>query len=166
MFSLSVAQAQHRVRDTWACLLDTGNENLFDLMFTTVFLGLNGMAKKKRIPAKYATWIEARKRHNLSHLQIQLARELGMNPKGFGKLDNHHQEPWKLPLGQFIEECYLKRFGEFPDKVISIEQRVKLDNQKKLARKEAKAASRAIAATSQDANEDAAPTDSTLDLEE
>ena len=31
-----------------------------------------------------------------------------MNPKKFGKLDNHDQEPWKLPLGQFVEECYRK----------------------------------------------------------
>jgi len=40
-----------------------------------------------------------------------MARELGLNPKKLGSLDNHHQEPWKLPLGQFIEELYAKRFG-------------------------------------------------------
>ena len=39
-----------------------------------------------------------------------MARELGMNPAKLGKLDNHRQEPWKLPLPQFIEELYLKRF--------------------------------------------------------
>jgi hypothetical protein len=31
-----------------------------------------------------------------------------------GSLDNHRQEPWKLPLRQFIEELYAKRFGTAP----------------------------------------------------
>ncbi len=34
-----------------------------------------------------------------------------MNPKKLGHLNNHKQEPWKLPLPQFIQRCYLKRFG-------------------------------------------------------
>ena len=44
------------------------------------------------------TWIDARKRHRLSPAQVQMARELGMNPKKLAKLDNHDQEPWKTPL--------------------------------------------------------------------
>ncbi len=40
-----------------------------------------------------------------------MARELGMNPAKLGKIDNHKQERWKLPLPQFIEELYFKRFG-------------------------------------------------------
>jgi len=32
--------------------------------------------------------ITARKRHGLSHAHVQMARELGMNPKKLGKLDN------------------------------------------------------------------------------
>ena len=68
-----------------------------------------------------------------------MARELGMNPKKLGKLDNHDQEPWKLPLPAFIEHLYFKRFGtERPDFVRSIEERVRLDEQKKAARREAK----------------------------
>jgi len=68
-----------------------------------------------------------------------MARELGMNPKKLGKLDNHDQEPWKLPLPAFIEHLYVKRFGrERPDIVRSIEERVRLDQQKKAARREAK----------------------------
>jgi hypothetical protein len=39
-------------------------------------------------------WIDARKRHGLSHAEVQMARELGMNPKKLGKLDNRTQEPW------------------------------------------------------------------------
>jgi hypothetical protein len=39
-----------------------------------------------------------------------VARELGLNPKKFGRLANHKQEPRKLPLPIFIEELYFKRF--------------------------------------------------------
>ena len=61
-------------------------------------------------------WIDARKRYRLSHAQVQMARELGMNPKKLGKLDNHNQEPWKMPLRQYIEHLYFKRFGnKLPD---------------------------------------------------
>ena len=38
----------------------------------------------------------------------------------------------KLPLPQFIKECYLKRFGKpKPDKVVTIEERVKSIKAKK-----------------------------------
>lgn len=68
-----------------------------------------------------------------------MARELGMNPAKLGKLDNHKQEPWKLPLPQFIEELYFKHFGKTaPDAVMSIEDRVRLDHEKKQAKKVAK----------------------------
>jgi hypothetical protein len=100
------------------------------------------MAKKSKIPEKLQRWIEARQRHHLSHAQIQMAREMGMNPKSFGKLDNHRQEPWKLPLGQFIEECYCKRFGQLPATVLSIEQCAQRDEKKRAARRQAKAVKR------------------------
>jgi len=41
-----------------------------------------------------------------------MAKELGMNPKKFGKLVPSKDELWKAPLGQFIEECYRKRFKD------------------------------------------------------
>ncbi len=48
------------------------------------------MAKKTKKPSqKMEAWIEARKRHHLSHAQIHMARELGMNPAKLGKIDNH-----------------------------------------------------------------------------
>lgn len=94
---------------------------------------------QRRIPDKLSVWIEARKQHGLSHAQIQMARELGMNPKKLGKLDNADQEPWKLPLPAFIESLYWKRFRkDRPDVVLSIEERARLDEQKKEARHEAK----------------------------
>lgn len=60
------------------------------------------MPAKPRIPDYLQDWITARKRHGLSHTHVQMARELGMNPRQLGKLDNHDQEPWKLPLPAFI----------------------------------------------------------------
>ncbi len=64
----------------------------------------------KATPAKLQPWGEAQRRHHLTDVQVQMARELGLNPKKFGKLDNHRQEPWKAPLPEFIEQLYYKRF--------------------------------------------------------
>ena len=66
---------------------------------------------QKALPPQVRAWVEARKRHRLSHAQVQIARELGLNPGKLGKISNHRQEPWKAPLPQFIEHLYLKRFG-------------------------------------------------------
>src|SRR5438128_9926288 len=85
---------------------------------------------KKRIPDKLQVWIEARQKYHLSHAQIQMARELGLNPKKFGGLANHRQEPWKLPLPEFIAECYLKRFHrERPAKVVPLAEAAKRHQQ-------------------------------------
>jgi len=83
---------------------------------------------KERIPEKLKVWIDARKRFHLSHAQVQMARELGLNPKKFGKLANHKQEPWKAPLPLFIEHLYWKRFRrERPEAVMSIEGKARDD---------------------------------------
>jgi len=98
------------------------------------------MAKKqKRLPDKLQLWVDARKRFHLSHAQVQMARELGMNPKKLGGKANHDQEPWKMPLPQFIEHLYEKRFDrEGPEEEMSIEDRFRLQEEKKAARREAK----------------------------
>jgi hypothetical protein len=102
------------------------------------------MAKKERIPEHLKPWIEARRRFRLSHAHIQMARELGMNPKKFGKLANHRQEPWKAPLPIFIEDIYFKRFGkERPDKVRTIHEVAAAQLAKKQAKKLAKQARKA-----------------------
>lgn len=94
---------------------------------------------KNRPSPKIRAWIDARKRHRLSHAQVQMARELGMNPAKLGKLDNHHQEPWKLPLPRYIETLYLKRFGKpAPDVVLSIEEHLRRDQAQREARRAAK----------------------------
>ena len=92
----------------------------------------NRMAKKRKPNPKMQEWIDARKRHHLSHAQVQMARELGMNPIKLGKLDNHKQESWKMPLREYIEHLYLKRFGKSsPDNITSVEERLRLAQQKK-----------------------------------
>ena len=109
------------------------------------------MSKKKIKPdPKMQAWIDVKRRHRLSRAHIQMAYELGMNPKKFGKIDNHKQEPWKAPLPIFIEDLYFKRFGkERPDVILSIADRARLAAEKKarkrkakLLRREAKAAQR------------------------
>ena len=82
------------------------------------------MAKRKKLNPKMQAWVDARKRHRLTHAQVQMARELGMNPSKLGKLDNHGQEAWKMPLREYIEHLYFKRFGkERPDSVVSLEEK-------------------------------------------
>ncbi len=92
---------------------------------------------KPFIPADLAIWVEARKRHQLSHVQVQMARELGLNPRKLGKLDNHKQEPWKAPVAEFIEHCYSKRFKkERPEAVWAIEEVAAKRRARKVAQKE------------------------------
>jgi hypothetical protein len=55
------------------------------------------VTKKKAAASKTQPWIDARKPYRLSHAHVQMARELGMNPKKLGGLDNHRQQPWKAP---------------------------------------------------------------------
>ena len=94
------------------------------------------MAKKRKPNPKMLEWINARKRHHLSHAQVQMARELGMNPIKLGKLDNHKQESWKMPLRGYIEHLYLKRFGKSsPDNITSVEERLRLAQEKKERRR-------------------------------
>ena len=94
----------------------------------------------KKIPVKDQIWIDARKQFRLSDVHIQMARELGMNPKKFGKLANHKQELWKLPLPDFVEELYFKRFKKNrPVVVKSVERSVKERKRKREKRKRRKA---------------------------
>lgn len=92
------------------------------------------MAVTKAILEK---WIVAQKRHRLSDKQVQMARELGLNPDKLGKIDNHKQEPWKTPLPQFIEDIYFKRFRrEEPETVKPLKQIMKeMEVKKKLQKK-------------------------------
>jgi hypothetical protein len=95
------------------------------------------MAKKNLSP-NYQVWVDARERFQLSHAHIQMARDVGLNPKKMGQKANHQQGLWKVSLPQFIEQLYLKRFGKTrPDHVRSIEQMVQ-DRKRKHADRKAR----------------------------
>ena len=97
-------------------------------------------SKYRKVDTKLQAWIDARKRHQLSHAHVQMARELGLSPSSLGKLDNHHQQAWKQPLPDYIETLYEQRFGRRrPEEVLTIEQMARLRAQKDAARKQAKA---------------------------
>ena len=59
-------------------------------------------------------WTNAKKICRLSARQVEMARALGMNPRKLPGLRPSPQERWKLPVGEFIEERYWKRFGGQP----------------------------------------------------
>ena len=94
---------------------------------------------KKRLNQKAQAWVRARKRYRLSHAHVQMARELGMSPNKLGSLANHDQEPWKIPLRQYIEHLYERHFGRArPEVITSIEQRARRQEKKKAERRAAK----------------------------
>jgi|SRR5271165_189058 len=93
-----------------------------------------------RIPTKLVPWFEARRRFKLSHAHTQMARELGMNPRKLGSLANGRQEPWKLPLAEFIVECYRKSFGRSePEHVRTLEEVVRAEERRRKEKQARKA---------------------------
>ncbi|MCB1083555.1 MAG: hypothetical protein KDK61_04540 [Simkania sp.] len=70
------------------------------------------MKKRKNLTPKEVKWKEVKKKYRLSLRHIEMAKKLNMNPKKFGSIANHKQQPWKDPLPQFIERIYFKRFKE------------------------------------------------------
>lgn len=61
---------------------------------------------------KEKAWIDAKKKYHLSDGTIFMAKRLGLNPKKFGNIANHKQEPWKAPLPDFIRSLYEKHFRQ------------------------------------------------------
>lgn len=96
----------------------------------------NGTKHMKNLSSKYQPWIEARKKFHLSHAHVQMARELGLNPRNLGKLANDRQEPWKASLPVFLAELYRRRFGkDQPHDVRPLEEIVADRKRKKAERK-------------------------------
>ena len=93
------------------------------------------------IPPKLLPWVEARSRFKLTHAEVQMARELGMNPKKLGGIANERQEAWKVSLKDFISNCYHKSYGRaLPEHVRSIEELAKEVQKRKDLKKAKKAA--------------------------
>lgn len=108
-----------------------------------------GVSKKsKGLPPNLTEWVEARARYHLSDAAVQMARELGMNPKKLGGKANSDQERWKAPLPDFIADLYEKRFGlRCPAVVTSIEaswEASKIKHAQKKAAKEERRRERAV----------------------
>ena len=95
--------------------------------------------RPKRMASNIEKWIVAQKKHRISDKHVQMARELGLNPDKLGKIDNHQNERWKVPLEQFIEDIYLKQFKKSePDTIRSLDQILKDTQRKKDEKKEKK----------------------------
>jgi hypothetical protein len=72
------------------------------------------MPTKRRAQGEEA-WKNAKKMCRLNARQVEMARALGMNPKKLPGLRPTPQQRWKLPVGEFIEDRYRKRFGDLLD---------------------------------------------------
>ena len=59
-------------------------------------------------------WTNAKKICRLNARQVEMVRALGMNPRKLPGWRPSAQQRWKLPVGEFIEERYRKRFGGDP----------------------------------------------------
>lgn len=68
-------------------------------------------SSKKRQAHEQEAWTNATKICRLTTRQVEMARALGMNPRKLPRLRPNPQQRWKLPVGEFIEERYRKRFG-------------------------------------------------------
>jgi hypothetical protein len=56
-------------------------------------------------------WKEAKKRCRLNEEEIQMAKELGIEPRSLIKnIPSPHQR-WKLPVKHWIRELHFKKFG-------------------------------------------------------
>ena len=81
------------------------------------------MANPKRIPHKFKPWIEARRRHGLSHAQVQMARELNLDPKRLHTGAKKGDPAAKLPYPDLIERLYRERFNRAtPLRIQTIEE--------------------------------------------
>ena len=78
------------------------------------------MAKKRTKATSEDAWGHAKKVCRLSVRHVEMARVLGMNPHKLPGLRPTSGQQWKVPVREFIEQCYRKRFGdaaygEWPD---------------------------------------------------
>lgn len=56
-------------------------------------------------------WLEAKKRCKLNDEEIQMAKEMGLNPKSLLKNIPNKNEQWKAPVKIWIRNMYVVRFG-------------------------------------------------------
>jgi len=66
------------------------------------------MGKNKK---KDELWKEAYKKCRLSTKHIQMAKELSLNPRSLIKNIPNPKQKWKIPVREWIEQMYAKRFN-------------------------------------------------------
>lgn len=74
--------------------------------------GVSVASKRRRYDQE--VWRNAKRICKLNARQVEMARALGMNPKKLPSLRPSPDQRWKLPVSEFIESCYCKRFGGDP----------------------------------------------------
>ena len=57
-------------------------------------------------------WLEAKRRCKFNDEEIQMAKEMGLNPKSLIKSIPNKNEQWKLPVKIWIRDMYEDRFGK------------------------------------------------------
>lgn len=65
--------------------------------------------KKKQQNKKDKLWAEAKRRCRLNAKDVRMAKEMGLNPRSLIKNIPSRNEPWKLPVKNWIREMYQKR---------------------------------------------------------
>lgn len=68
-----------------------------------------GSKRKRR--SNENPWARAKRLCRLSARHIEMAKQLGMNPKKLPKLIPSKSQQWKAPVRDFLEDLYAKRFG-------------------------------------------------------
>lgn len=93
------------------------------------------MGKNSELPPRLAAWSRARDRFALSPAQVQMARDLGLDPKRLGRLDRGDEDPG-VTIAERIERLYRDTFDrEQPDLVESLEEIAARLEQKKAERR-------------------------------
>jgi hypothetical protein len=77
-------------------------------------------------------WAEAKKRCRLNEAEIQMAKELGITPKGLIKVIPEPDQHWKLPVKIWIRELYEEKF----DKVLIDEHKLSQELKRKVKKQE------------------------------
>lgn len=56
-------------------------------------------------------WAETKKKCRLNAEEVQMTKEMGLNPKSLIKNIPNKNEPWKAPVKIWIRDMYEERFG-------------------------------------------------------
>ena len=79
--------------------------------------------KLKETTDELQAWAKAKRQCGLSDAHVQMAREIGINPRRLTARSGTKPGPTRVPLAQRIEDLYLRRFKRtIPDPVVPLRQ--------------------------------------------